>query len=165
MLEVVGFLVLSNLYKYINSNIFQHNIFSSLSSNFFIALSPESKGLTIAPSCAITIVSSVFQIFYRIVPKVKRINDCPIMRDYNCIIEYFQNCIFLFFFFFLGWRQNLRDRTSRLSSSTVRSYRRMLSWLYIYILYIYVYTKYRPVSLALARKDLASSAPVPAPPS
>lgn len=139
MLQVVGFLVLSNLYKYINSNIFQHNIFSLLSSNFFIALSPESKGLTIAPSCAVTIVSSVFQIFYRIVPKVKRINDCPIMRDYNCIIEYFQNCpcIFLFFFFFSddGKICETEHRASRL-----RQFDRIVECLAgsIYIYYIYM---------------------------
>lgn len=62
--------------------------------------------------------------------------------------ECFQNCLhsefllFLFFsFFFFSWRQNLRERIfaeqefSRLSSSTVRSYRRMLSWFSLYIIY------------------------------
>lgn len=50
---------------------------------------------------------------------------------------------------------------SRLSLSTVRSHRRMLSWLYIYIyIHIYVYTDiYRPVFLALDAQG--SYLPVP----
>lgn len=57
-----------------------------------------------------------------------------------------------------------RTRISRLSSSTVRSYRRMLSWfslsLYIYIYIICVY-RYRPVHPLRSRARTSPSPSVP----